>query len=84
MLSDRIRPNSEAAPWVVEEVKAMERSLLTEEERRTLLDLIDEEHSRDRRTHEKGRTTAETFAKQSALYSSLRTKLVLAPLADSN
>lgn len=24
MLSDRIRPNSEAAPWVVDEVKAIE------------------------------------------------------------
>lgn len=24
-LSDRIRPNSEAAPWVVEEVKQLER-----------------------------------------------------------
>lgn len=26
-LSDRIRPNSEAAPWVVEEVKCMENLL---------------------------------------------------------
>ena len=26
-LSDRIRPNSEAAPWVVEEVKQLEREL---------------------------------------------------------
>lgn len=27
MLSDRIRPNSEAAPWVVEEVKKLEALL---------------------------------------------------------
>lgn len=27
-LSDRIRPNSEAAPWVVEEIKKLEAQLL--------------------------------------------------------
>lgn len=27
MLSDRIRPNSEAAPWVIEEVKKLESAL---------------------------------------------------------
>lgn len=27
-LSDRIRPNSEAAPWVCEEVKRLERKLM--------------------------------------------------------
>lgn len=27
MLSDRIRPNSEAAPWVVDEVKSLEAAL---------------------------------------------------------
>jgi chromosome segregation ATPase len=26
-LSDRVRPNSEAAPWVVEEIKKLERKL---------------------------------------------------------
>jgi hypothetical protein len=57
---------------------------LTELERRTLLDLIDEEHSRDRRTHSAGRTTAETFRTQTALYVSIRTKLVLhTPVPDS-
>ena len=30
MLSDRIRPNSEAAPWVVEEVKLMEQAIALE------------------------------------------------------
>lgn len=28
-LSDRIRPNSEAAPWVIEEVKGLEANLAT-------------------------------------------------------
>jgi hypothetical protein len=47
---------------------------LTESERRLFLDLLDEEHSRDRRTHSIGRTTTEAFMEQSRLYYSLRAK----------
>lgn len=50
---------------------------LTELERRTLLDLIDTDHDRDRRHFDLGRTSIETWTKQQALYVSLRTKLVL-------
>lgn len=32
MLSDRIRPNTEAAPWVVQEVKLMEANIKRLEE----------------------------------------------------
>lgn len=80
-LSDRIRPNSEAAQWVVDEVKVLEGKLaaapsFTEAERRILLDLIDEEHARDRRTFEIGRTTIPVFADQQKMYAQLRRKLV--------
>lgn len=54
--------------------------MFTEQERRVLLDLLDEEHARDRRTHAIGRTTDETFAAQTTLYEGLRTKLVVSPL----
>jgi len=47
-LSQRIRPNSEAAPWVVEEVKKLEAHIATLEARlaaleshRSLLQLVD-------------------------------------------
>lgn len=56
---------------------------LTEEERRVLLDLLDEEHSRDRREHSRGRTTPETFTAQGLLYYSLRRKLVTCELEES-
>jgi hypothetical protein len=49
---------------------------LTERERRVLLDLIDEENNRDRRTHLAGRTTPEVWADQDKLYWSIRRKLV--------
>lgn len=55
----------------------------TVEERRVLLDLIDEEHSRDRRTFEKGRTTIPVFAQQQKLYASLRYKLVAMEVDES-
>lgn len=55
----------------------------TVEERRVLLDLIDEEHSRDRRTFEKGRTTIPVFAEQQKLYDSLRVKLITAEVIES-
>ena len=32
MLSGRIRPNSEAAPWVIEEIKDLEKKLNNSEE----------------------------------------------------
>ena len=31
-LSDRVRPNSEAAPWVVEEIKELEKAYYKQEE----------------------------------------------------
>lgn len=49
---------------------------LTEEERRVLLDLVDEEHSRDVREHSRGRTTRGVFLNQSAAYDRLRAKIV--------
>lgn len=49
---------------------------LTERERRVLLDLIDEENNRDRRTHLAGRTTVATWEEQDTLYWSIRRKLV--------
>ncbi len=55
----------------------------TVEERRVLLDLIDEEHSRDRRTFEKGRTTIPVFKAQQELYASLRHKLVAMEVEES-
>lgn len=56
---------------------------LTTLERRTLLDLIDVDNSRDRRLHELGRTTAAVYADQVQLYDSLRRKLVLETPTDS-
>lgn len=50
---------------------------LTEAQRRILLDLLDEEHSRDVRTRGIGRTTAETFVEQTQFYRDLRRELVL-------
>ena len=56
----------------------------TEAERRVLLDLIDEENGRDRRTHVAGRTTPEVWAAQDAMYWNLRRKLVaISPTEDS-
>lgn len=55
---------------------------LTELERRTLLDLIDADHDRDRRHFDIGRTTMETWVKQRKLYEGLRSKLVTCPLVD--
>ena len=56
---------------------------LTEQERRVLLDLVDEEHSRDRRARAAQRTTAEVFDLQTKLYWSIRNKLVSAELEES-
>lgn len=55
----------------------------TVEERRVLLDLIDEEHSRDQRTHSKGRTSKRTFKSQTKLYETLRFKLVAMEIEES-
>lgn len=42
LLSDRIRPNSEAAPWVVEEVKQLERGVESAKTlNRSLLDQLE-------------------------------------------
>jgi hypothetical protein len=86
-LSDRVRPNVEAAPWVVDEIKKLEVQKnfpLSERERRVLLDLIDEEHARDCRTFEAGRTTGDTFQAQTSMYKGLRAKLVaISPIPDS-
>jgi hypothetical protein len=49
---------------------------LTERERRLFLDLLDEEHARDRRTYDVGRTSEATFREQAAMYAGLRRKLV--------
>ncbi len=58
--------------------------MFTEAERRLLLDLVDEEHSRDRRTHNIGRTNDVTFAEQTIMYHRLRRKLVaISPTEDS-
>lgn len=55
-----------------------------EAERRVLLDLIDEENARDRRTHVAGRTTREVWDAQDAMYWGLRRKLVaISPTEDS-
>lgn len=56
---------------------------LTEQERRTLLDLLDEEHARDRRTFEIGRTTISTFRDQQSLYQRLRAKLISVELEEA-
>jgi hypothetical protein len=61
----------------------MSETRFTVEERRVLLDLVDEENSRDRRTHLKGRTTPEVFEAQSKLYASLRFKLVAQDVIES-
>lgn len=58
--------------------------MFTEDERRTLLDLIDEENARDARTHKLGRTTAEVFAAQTKKYWSIRNKLITASLAEDS
>lgn len=55
--------------------------MFTELQRRVLLDLLDEENSRDRRTHSAGRTTETTWKEQDALYMEIRRILVTTPLA---
>lgn len=57
--------------------------MFTERERRILLDLIDEENSRDRRTFAAGRTTELVWALQEVMYTKLRRKLVsISPTPD--
>jgi BarA-like signal transduction histidine kinase len=37
-LSDRVRPNSEAAPWVIDEIKKLEVELADERTKRTQIE----------------------------------------------
>lgn len=66
------------------EAGAVSGLTFNEAERRVLLDLIDEENARDRRTYVAGRTTREVWDTQDAMYWGLRRKLVsISPTEDS-